>query len=142
MSDAAEQGGKLLDAGRFAEALPLLREAHERAPRRGSGHRLGYCYLALGDFRSAEQVLRSEVEAHPDLIDARNALGVALINQARREDALTVFLEAARLAPQSAEANTNAGNVLSDLGRNDEAISLIHPCMKAFSSGVAMERSR
>ena len=131
MSDAAEQGGKLLDAGRFAEALPLLREAHERSPRRGSGHRLGYCYLALGDLENAERVLRAEVEAHPDLVDARNALGVSLINQGRGEDALAVFLEAARLAPHSAEANNNAGNVLSDLGRTEEAIPYLEKAIAA-----------
>ena len=131
MSDAAGEGGRLLDAGRFAEALPLLREAHERSPGRGSGHRLGYCYLALGDLESAERVLRAEVDAHPDLVDARNALGVALINQGRGEDALAVFLEAARLAPQSAEANNNAGNVLSDLGRTEEAIPYLEKAIAA-----------
>jgi predicted O-linked N-acetylglucosamine transferase (SPINDLY family) len=115
-------GTSLLCQERFGEALAPLREALEKAPRRGLGHRLGYCYLALGDFKSAELVLKREVEAYPDLIDAHNALGVALVNQSRREDALKVFLEAARLNPQSAEANNNAGNVLTDLGRNEEAI--------------------
>ena len=127
MTDAA----KLLDEGRYAEALAPLREAHERAPQRGSGHRLGFCFLQLGDLESAERVLRREVEAYPDLIDARNALGVALINQGRADEALAVFLEAARLAPQSAEANNNAGNVLSDLGRTQEAIAYLERAIAA-----------
>lgn len=124
-------GTSLLYQERHREALSPLREAFERAPRRGLGHRLGYCYLALGDVKNAELVLEQEIKAYPDLIDAHNALGVALINQSRREDALKVFLEAARLDPRSAEANNNVGNVLRELGRNEEAIPYLQKAIDA-----------
>src|SRR5262245_20694243 len=78
-------GSSLLFQNRFGEALAPLGEAERLAPRRGARHRLGYCRLALGDFAGAEGVLRREVQAHPDLIDAWNALGVALVNQAKLE---------------------------------------------------------
>jgi protein O-GlcNAc transferase len=123
-------GTSLLYQERHHEALAPLREAYERAPRRGLGHRLGYCHLALGDFRSAELVLEREIRAYPDLVDARNALGVALIHQSRREDALKVFLEAAQLDPRSVEANNNIGNVLHDLGRDEEAIPYLQKAIE------------
>src|SRR3954466_567063 len=63
---------------RFEEALGPLREAARPVQRRGVRHRLGYCYLALGEAAVAEVVLREEVLAFPDLVPAHNALGVAL----------------------------------------------------------------
>src|SRR5262245_1248001 len=115
-------GSSLLFQDRYPEALAPLRAAYEGAPRKGAGHRLGYCYLALGDFRNAEAVLEREVRAYPDLLNARNALGIALVRQSRLEESLAVFLEAAKLDPRSVESNNNAGNVLGDLGRYEEAI--------------------
>ena len=80
--------------------------------------------------RNAELVLRREIEAYPDLVDARNALGVALANQARREEALAVFQAAAGLDPRSAEANNNVGNVLNDLGRYAEAVPYLEKALE------------
>ena len=133
---------------RFQEALAPLRLAHQHGPARGTGHRLGYCYLALGDFGSAVQVLEREVRQFPDLINARTALGVALVQLSRREEALPVFLEAARLDPGSAEAHTNAGNLLAELGRHDEALAYLRQAVRArpgladlhFNLGVALQR--
>ena len=141
-------GTSLLYQERHAEALAPLREAHLRAPRRGSGHRLGYCHLALGQFHDAERILQREVRDHPDLINARNALGVSLINQSRREDALAVFLGAAKLDPGSAESNSNVGSLLTELGRCDEAIAYLERAVQAspglaethFNLGAALQR--
>ena len=143
-------GASLLFQDRFQEALAPLRETHERAPRKGSGHRLGFCYLALGDLDRAVQVLAREVTEYPDLVNARNALGVALVRLSRRDEALTVFSEAARLEPASAEANTNVGNVLTQLGRHAEAIPYLQRAAQAspgladahFNLGLALQRVR
>jgi protein O-GlcNAc transferase len=140
-------GASLLYQARYEEALVPLREVHLHAPRRGSGHKLGYCYLALGQHANAERVLEPEVRKYPDLINARNALGVSLINQSRREDALAVFLEAAKLDPASAEANSNAGSLLTELGRQEEAIAYLRRALQAspklaeahFNLGVALQ---
>lgn len=129
-------GSSLLFQNRFAEASAPLSGALERAPRRGVGHRLGYCRLALGEFRQAEELLRREVAAYPDLIDAWNALGVALISQSRPQDALEVFLEAARRDPRSAVAHTNVANVLGDLGRGAEALPHLQQAV-ALDPGLA-----
>ena len=141
-------GASLLYQARYAEALGPLEAAHRAAPRKGSGHRLGYCHLALGDFASAAQVLEREVQEFPDLVNARLALGVALAQLQRQEEALAAFLEAARLDPGSAEAHTNAGNVLAALGRHDEALAHLRRAAQAkpgladlhFNLGVALQR--
>lgn len=143
-------GASLLFQERFQEALAPLRETHERAPRKGSGHRLGYCYLALGDLESASRVLAREVLEYPDLGNARNALGVALVRQSRREEALAVFAEAARLEPDSAEANANVGNVLAELDRHAQAVPYLQRAAQArpaladahFNLGLVLQRLR
>jgi predicted O-linked N-acetylglucosamine transferase (SPINDLY family) len=141
-------GASLLYQARYAEALGPLEAAHRAAPHKGSGHRLGYCHLALGDFAGAAQVLQREVQAFPDLVNAHLALGVALVQLQRQEEALAAFLEAARLDPGSAEAHTNAGNVLAALGRHDEALAQLRQAAQAppgladphFNLGVALQR--
>ena len=141
-------GASLLYQARYAEALGPLEAAHRAAPHKGSGHRLGYCQLALGDFAGAAQVLRREVQEFPDLVNAHLALGVALVQLQRQEEALAAFLEAARLDPGSAEAHTNAGNVLAALGRHDEALAQLRHAAQAqpaladphFNLGVALQR--
>jgi protein O-GlcNAc transferase len=132
-------GSSLLFQDRFQDALAPLSVVVQRAPRRGACHRLGYCHLALGDFKSAEQLLRREIAAHPDLVDAHNTLGVALINQGRPHEALAVFLEAARLDPRSATANNNVANVLGELGRNEEALRYLQKVIDA-NPGLADAR--
>ncbi len=140
-------GSSLLFQDRYSEAVAPLRVAYQGAPRKGAGHRLGYCYLALGDLTNAETVLEREVRAYPDLVNARNALGIALVRQSRVAEALAVFLEAARLDPRSVEANTNTGNVLGDLGRYEEAIPYLQRAIAVqpeladthYNLGVALQ---
>ena len=129
-------GSSLLFQDRYPEAVAPLRQAYRGPPRKGIGHRLGYCYLALGDLTNAEMVLEREVRAYPDLVNARNALGTALVRQSRVAEALAVFLEAAQLDPRSVESNNNAGNVLGDLGRYEEAIPYLQRAI-AVRPGLA-----
>jgi tetratricopeptide (TPR) repeat protein len=115
-------GDSLFYQQRFREALPLLGAVFDAAAPKGVGHRLGRCLLALGEFAQAESVLRRETANHPDLVNAFNALGIALVQQQRRHEALVSFTRAAQLDPQSAEAHNNIGSVLLELHREEEAI--------------------
>ena len=115
-------GSTLLFEGRHAEAREPLASAAPRIARRGAQFRLGYCLLALGDLRGAETALRRECATYPESADAHNVLGVALVNQSRRDDALAAFLAALRIDPDHVEANNNAGDLLTALGRREEAV--------------------
>ena len=118
-------GDSLFYQNRFTEAVAPLREVFHKAPRKGVGHRLGYCCLALGDFRDAESVLRQEIQLYPDRVNAYNVLGIALIKQSRREEALSIFRKAVAIDPHSVEANNNLGNALTELGHHEEAIPFL-----------------
>jgi predicted O-linked N-acetylglucosamine transferase (SPINDLY family) len=118
-------GSTLLFEGRTPEALEPLEQAAARLQRRGVGYRLGHCLLALGDAARAEQALRRETQAHPDYANAHNALGVALVNQSKHEEALAAFTAAVKLDPAHAEAAANAGGALRTLGRLEEALSYL-----------------
>ena len=132
-------GSALLFAGRHAEALAPLGDAAARLQRRGVGYRLGHCRLALGDFSGAEAALRRETELYPDFANAHNTLGVALVQQAKHEQALAAFLAALRSEPAHDEARRNAAvargqlvwNLIS-LCRWDEA----GPHIAAMRAGV------
>ena len=141
-------GSTLLFQNLFEEAVAPLREALRLAPARGVGHRLGYCYLSLGDFGAAEAALRAEIRAYPERVNAYNALGVALIRQGKRDAALAVFLEAAQRDPQSPEAANNVANALGELGRHAEALPYLRNAVQAgpgladshFNLGALLQR--
>lgn len=124
-------GSTWLFEGRYREALDPLAQARRRGAGRGAGYRLGHCHLALGELRLAEEALALEVRAYPDYADAHNTLGVALINQGRRKEALAAFLAAVRIDERHGEANNNAGNVLCALGRGQEAIAYLQRAVAA-----------
>src|SRR6266704_1051163 len=105
-------GDSLFYQDRFKDAIAPLREVFDRAPKKGVGHRLGYCHLALGDLRSAESVLRREIEFHPDRVNAYNALGIAL---KRHDEAIASFQKALNIAP-------GLTYTLGNLVRNEIAI--------------------
>ena len=129
-------GYSLLYQGRFEEALPALLAAQQAGERRGLAYRIGHCQLGLGDFAAAELALRREIALHPDMAEAYNTLGVALVNQSRLEEALAAFREAAALAPHLAEASNNLANVLSQLGRHEDALPYLQNVIR-LDAGLA-----
>lgn len=123
-------GSALLFQARFQEALGPLSQAAKSLDRRGVRHRLGYCCLALGDLAAAERALREEVRDHPEVVNAQNALGVALARQGKHGEALAVFEAVLRREPDSEEANNNVANVLSELGRDEEALPYLRSVVR------------
>jgi predicted O-linked N-acetylglucosamine transferase (SPINDLY family) len=124
-------GSTLLFEGRAAEALAPLTQAVQRVARRGVAYRLGHCHLALGDFARAEEALRRETGAYPESANAHNALGVALVSQGSKAQALTAFFAALRADALHAEAANNLGNVLRTLGRDAEALPYLQSAVTA-----------
>ncbi|HMH16528.1 MAG TPA: tetratricopeptide repeat protein [Burkholderiales bacterium] len=118
----ALRGTSLVHQRRFEEALAPLREVVRKAPAKGIGYLLGHCYLGIGDPKNAEAVLRRETESFPDLVEAGNLLGIALVQQSRHQEALPLFASAIERNPRFAEAYLNLGNALHELGRHEEAI--------------------
>jgi predicted O-linked N-acetylglucosamine transferase (SPINDLY family) len=116
--------------GRFQEAIAPLKAVFDRLAPRGAGYNLGYCYLATGDERSAETVLRNEVARYPDAVESQNLLGVLLARQRRHEEALAVFTAAIKRQPGYGGTYNNLGNTLSELGRHEEAVPYLKKAIK------------
>ena len=85
-------------------------------------HRAGVLWLLGGDPARSVSYLRAAVRAAPDLVDARLALGQALGQLERFEEALVHLDRAAGDAPGRHEASYLAAAVLDRAGRLSEAV--------------------
>ncbi len=113
---------RLLQAGRPAEAVPVLREAAGWAPGNAAIlHDLGLACLACGQLAEAVSALTASMVANPRFADTHLRLGIALEAQGLIEAALAVYRRASALAPKLADAAYREANLLETLGRMAEA---------------------
>jgi predicted O-linked N-acetylglucosamine transferase (SPINDLY family) len=86
----------------------------------------GWEAIGRGDHGAAEAVAREllQEDGRPDSVDsvARNLLGIALMQQARHEEALQVLARALERDPRSAGTRINLGSALVNLRRYEEAV--------------------
>lgn len=87
--------------------------------------------MQRGDFASAENTLRAEVQIHPGDAWTLSLLGVALDNQKRIPEAEPFHLRAVRLSPQSAQILNNYGTHLWGAGQYDKAESVFASALSA-----------
>src|SRR4051812_15026330 len=129
---ASRRASSLINAGRPADALPMLRDAIKQAP---NDLRLGFMLAQAqrdtGDVDGAEATARALHLAHPD--DVRSAYLVGQLLEARgRYQEIVDFVkpEIARLrttpgkAPQAAALLGTEGLALQQLRKYDEAIAV------------------
>ncbi len=142
-------GQALLDAGRPADAAPLLGEAIRLKPSEPLSHyNLGAALFQLGDRAGAEGQYRRALALAPDLAAARYNLGVTLLWEGRSAAALQEFDRVLAQTPNHAGARHNRGLVLLERGdlvgarKEFEAALRSQPAMdKAwYSLGAVLER--
>jgi len=78
-----------------------------------------------GDEDAAERVLRDALAASPDSAEAHHALGLALVRQRRRDDAIPELFEATRQAPEVSRFAYVYGVALHDAGRTTDALQVL-----------------
>ena len=122
---AAEQvrlAENALAAGRFAEAVALLRSA-TRLDRDSPRPRLLLAYVLGqdGQWDEAVTVLRRLIERQPSNADAWFNLGNLLRKQRRFGDAVHALRRATQLRPERPEAHINLGLALAQQGKLEEA---------------------
>jgi tetratricopeptide (TPR) repeat protein len=116
-------GSALVQAGRAAEAIPMLRRAASADTAYATPHYdLALAYQKTGQADAAIEELRTAIRLRPDYAEAHGSLGLMLREAGRQDEAFPHFQEAARLAPTSVEARTNFGLALLEAGRTQEAI--------------------
>ncbi len=106
-------------AGRHAEALPLLRGVCDDAADHSN---LGAVLRALGQHDEAEAAYRSAIALDAGFAAAHYNLGNLLHEQARYTDAAVAFRAAVEFRPAYVEAWRGLGNTLQSLGRPNEAV--------------------
>ncbi|HUR34776.1 MAG TPA: tetratricopeptide repeat protein [Vicinamibacterales bacterium] len=113
----------LLEAGRPADALPVLHRVVDLRPNDAAAHHnLGYDLLQLGAFDRAQEQFRHALRLDADYAAAQYGLGLALWAGGRRNDSILSFRDAVRRWPASAESHYNLAAVLERNGDLDEAI--------------------
>ena len=119
---AARRATALLNAGRPAEALPVLREALKSTP---DDVRLSFMLAQAqrdsGDLDGAEATARALQAAHPQDVRSKFLLGQMLDARGRKTEALTVFKEAVDLAPGNTSVLFQYGTALDRAGQKGDA---------------------
>jgi tetratricopeptide (TPR) repeat protein len=117
-------GSRLLDVGRPAEALPLLRKAVDSSPDFASAcFELGEALNSTGEKEAAAGQYEAAIRLRPDYAEAHNALALALREAGHPEEALEHFNQAVQSEPEFAEAHSNLGLALCEAGRRQEGIA-------------------
>jgi tetratricopeptide (TPR) repeat protein len=115
--------GKLLRAGRPADAIAPLRDAALLEPFNPTiRHDLGLAYLEVGRIPDAIAALQWAVASNPRYADAHFRLGIALEKQGNIGGAIVAYDRATELRPSLTEAWFRAGALVYELGHRDEAI--------------------
>jgi TonB family protein len=124
-----ELGFALARSGVYAEAIPILRLAAIRARNLPVIHKsLGICLVHTRQFGEAIDELNMFLKASPKDAEAEYALGVALRETGKKDQALTHFREASRLAPENplystmTTNSTDAANSTASKARPDEGV--------------------
>ena len=119
-------GYALASEGRYGEAIPRYYKALELDPTVYQAHyNLGRALYEQGHSADAIVQLRDALgfKLAPNYeSEVRNALGIALAQAGRMDEARSQFETALRLQPQSAAANANLGSLLARPGNLAEAI--------------------
>lgn len=102
----AELGRLLVERSRYAEALPQLEKAHERAPTvAGTTWLLGAAKLALGDLEAGRELVEKAISIRKDIGygEPLCRLGDAYAAKGRWADAIDAYERARRIHTSSAE---------------------------------------
>ena len=105
--DLYRQGQEHLARGRAAQATVALEKAKKREPEKASiREALGIAYFRIRRWEEAEAEFRALVELAPSDEFAHYALGRALVNQGRREEATPHIKLAHSLRPRTSDGDT------------------------------------
>jgi tetratricopeptide (TPR) repeat protein len=114
-------GSCLSDLGRFDEAEPYLRRAHQQLDDALTHYNLGALLSATGRFDEAVVEYQHALDRDPSDPDARGNLAAVLVKQgklARATEELTRVLD---IDPENANAHTNLGLVFAQQGQLERA---------------------
>jgi len=130
IEDRYHEAGLLLDAGRYAEALIVYKEALKEdgvldgKKRSRIFNNIGYCHYKLDDLDAAIDYYRQALEIDTDYAVCLNNMAVVLMNQKRYKDALP-YLERADLIQKNVKILFNLFSAHYYLDNRKEALAYI-----------------
>ncbi len=101
------------------------------APRASILTNLAAIWLARQDWLAAETAAREALDTNPDLANAYNNLGSALIGQGRVDEAISAFEACVARDPIHDNAQANLSAAYSHAGRYDDALKAAEAAMLA-----------
>lgn len=138
--DTAAEGARLIRA--------VVRDSPDADGAKDAFLAIADSELAAGHWRAASDIFAEAIEIWPDaakLSSVQDGRGWALQNLGRREEALSAFAMAESLASDDdarASAILKQGDVLSDLGRGDEAMAKYRAVVEKYPKAPFAERIR
>jgi tetratricopeptide (TPR) repeat protein len=130
-TDALSVSGDVLEATRLLAVNPqagitLLRQLNARYPGRDDIlARLGYGMQVVGDADSAAYYYKAALDANPLNLDAGKALGSIYFGNGKEREAMQIFDRLLQANNYSVGAYKMVASALRDLGRVDEAITVL-----------------
>lgn len=126
-----DRAGVLLDDGKIAEAVEMLRGTTARYPDSEIAWKvLGRALLAANDLSSAEAALRRALQLSPASTSIYDSLGRTLLRQNRLEEAVRSFRTSIRLNADNAGAHYNLGDALDRMGQSAEAVQELRAAIR------------
>ena len=122
---------ELLQAGKVAEAIPLLWTLHQEHPTDTDAlYNLGVAYSELGQLPKAIAILERLVELDPKHVHGLIGLGVAYIRSQKLQFGEEHLRRALKLEPKNLWALRNLGACLLKQGKADEAILILESAVQ------------
>ncbi|HEY1170910.1 MAG TPA: tetratricopeptide repeat protein [Verrucomicrobiae bacterium] len=129
------EGEKLLQAGKPAEALVLLKQATELLPQNAQAwNHLGLAYHQTGKLEDAAQAYNQALRLDRDLVAVRYNLGTLMLDHGDPARALNEFKTFTLLKPESVEGHVQQGTAHLRLRQWSEAESAFVTAQKLDKS--------
>jgi len=128
----------LMESKKFAEAIPRLEEAYQKAPGNANRNALALAYVFTQQLDKALPLLEQAAAAEPANYDMRMAYARALRDRRQFGPAARQFYDAARLKPAEPKPWTELGDMLYSTGDYAQALTAFNNAQKAGekSAGV------
>lgn len=136
------EGNLLLIENKPKEATLLFEKIEKEVP--GTGHihnQLGRCYLAMKQWKKAEDAYQKELAYDPGNSQAYHGLGLSYLRRKRYDEAIDCFLSSVGLTYFNPSAHFHLGEALFQVGEYEKAAEAFEVCLK-MAPGINKARIR
>jgi tetratricopeptide (TPR) repeat protein len=138
---ASARGAAAMDAGKYEEAITLLKQSDEWKPRSAAvQHNLGVCYLRTGRPDAAREHFEHAVSIS-DHAESHWRLAVMALEEGHPESALAHLRSAAEHAPDDGSLYGRIATAMARAGGGDEALKLFERAAELGSDSASLQNN-